>query len=328
MSRADSRTAARRATLMLVLATVLWGWSFTLVKNWQQAAADCPGGDLLASLTLLAVRACLALLVLAAVRPRLVWGPTRREYAATVLIAVPFFVGFTLQVWGLARTSPALSAFVTSLASAWVPLLAFAGVRSRVAWLTLLGLGLAIAGTAVLGIDPGRPLLLGFGEALTLLASVLFAVEMLVLERLGRVVPPAHLTAGLLAWLAVQSLLGAGALAACGPGLGVWLTWTTGLLRQPAVLRDVVLLSVFPTLLASHWMNVYQPRVPASRAGLMYLLEPVFASLFSLAAGHDPLTGRLMLGGALILGGNVLAELPAWLRDWRKDWNRGSGKLP
>jgi drug/metabolite transporter (DMT)-like permease len=313
---------------MLVLATVLWGWSFSLVKNWQQAAADCPGGDLLASMTLLAVRAFLALLILAVVRPRLVWRPTRREYAATLLIAVPFFVGFTLQVWGLAWTSPALSAFVTSLASAWVPVLAFVGLRVRAAWLTLLGLGAGIAGTAVLGLDPGRPLLLGPGEALTLVASVLFAVEMLVLERLGRAVPPAHLTAGLLAWLAVQALLGSAALAAAGPGLGAWLTWTADLLRQPAVLRDVVLLSVFSTLLALHWMNVYQPRVPASRAGLIYLLEPVFASLFSLAAGHDPLTGRLLLGGGLILGGNVLAELPVWLSDWRKGWKGPSGKLP
>src|SRR5262249_43832931 len=146
----------RRATLMLVLSTVLWGWSFSLVKNWQQAAAACPGGDLLASLTLLAVRAFLALLILAVVRPRLVWRPTRRAYAATLLIAVPFFVGFTLQVWGLAWTSPALSAFVTSLASAWVPVFAFVGLRARAAWLTLLGLAAGIAGTAVLGIDPGR----------------------------------------------------------------------------------------------------------------------------------------------------------------------------
>ena len=33
----------QRATLMLVLVTFLWGFSFSLVKDWQDRAAGCPG---------------------------------------------------------------------------------------------------------------------------------------------------------------------------------------------------------------------------------------------------------------------------------------------
>jgi drug/metabolite transporter (DMT)-like permease len=61
-------------------------------------------------------------------------------------------------------------------------------------------------------------------------------------------------------------------------------------------------------------MNRYQPHVSAGRAALIYLLEPVFATAFSVAWGHDPLTARLFLGGGLILAGNLLIEVPYWVR--------------
>jgi len=46
-------------------------------------------------------------------------------------------------------------------------------------------------------------------------------------------------------------------------------------------------------------------------------VAPVFAAALSIVVGHDSVTGRLLLGGALILSGNALVELPLWLRDLR-----------
>src|SRR5439155_45200 len=108
---------AARATAMLVVVTLLWGLSFAWMKNWQAAAQGAPGGPLLASLTLIALRMPLALVALAAWQPRLFSAATRREYAAGALIGLTFTAGFVLQVWGLNWTSPALSAFFTSLST-------------------------------------------------------------------------------------------------------------------------------------------------------------------------------------------------------------------
>src|SRR5262249_17045671 len=91
-------------------------------------------------------------------------------------------------------------------------------------------------------------------------------------------------------------------------------SWMSSMLHNPFILRDIAVLTVFSSVLAVYWMNTYQPHVPASRAALIYLLEPVFASILSVLWGHDALTDRLFLGGGLILGGNLLVELPAWLR--------------
>jgi drug/metabolite transporter (DMT)-like permease len=305
------RVSPARATAALVAVCLFWGLSFPLLKNWQTGAYACPGGPLLAALTLCALRMGLGSALLAAWQPRLFACPERRAYLYGGIIALVFFLGAVLQVVGLTWTTPALSAFFTSLGSAWVPLIAWAVLGLAVARLTLVGLGIALAGTAVLVEGGWR---LGPGEALTLFTSVVFAAQILLLDRLGQKVRTDHLSAGFLLGNTALGLAGVGLAAVLGPGLGPWARWAWGMLTTPAIALDLALLVVFPTVLGFHWMNTYQPFVPASRAALLYLLEPVFGSFFSVLWGHDPLTLVLVAGGGLILAGNVLVELPGWLR--------------
>jgi drug/metabolite transporter (DMT)-like permease len=300
---------------MLVLATLCWGLSFPLMKNWLNAAEQdhCPGGDLVAALTLQGFRSLLALPLLAVFQPR--WfRVSRGELGLGLLLGSLNGAGCALQAWGLAHTTPALSVFFTSLASAWVPLLAFALFRVTVARLTLFGLLVGMAGAAVLGGQTGEAWALGWGEWLTLLSTFVFALYILLLDRFGRDRRPGTLTVGLIAASGLPALAGVGAWAAGAPAGSAWPGWAAAMLTDPYLLANVGALTLFSTVLATHWMSVYQPRLPASRAALIYLLEPVFGAAFSVAWGHDPLTRRLLLGGGLILGGNFLAELPAWLR--------------
>src|SRR5262245_8439799 len=159
------------ATLMLVAATLFWGLSFPLMKHWQLAARDCPGGELVASHTLMGLRMLLGLAVLGLVRPGLFVRPTRRELGLGAALGLLNFAGMTFQMLGLTRTTPALSGFFTSLASAWVPLLVFACFRTAVARPVLWGLLLGLGGAAVLGVDPQQEWMIGGGEALTLLST-------------------------------------------------------------------------------------------------------------------------------------------------------------
>jgi drug/metabolite transporter (DMT)-like permease len=216
---------------------------------------------------------------------------------------------------GARPPTPALSSFITSLGSAWVPLLIWLWLRTAVPRLALLGIGLGILGTGILAeVDSGSTWVLGAGDLLTLFASMVFAVQILLLDRFGQGVQSAHLTVGFIGITGVLSLLLATAWAIGGPGLAEWFHWTARMLSTPTIALDVGLLTVFSTVLAFHWMNTYQPQVSPSRAALIYLLEPVFASLFSLLWGYDHLTPRLLLGGGIILGGNLLVELPRLLR--------------
>src|SRR5439155_3991324 len=121
----------------------------------------------------------------------------------------------------------------------------------------------------------------------------------------------------------LPALVLAPALAAGGPGLAAWLAWLGDMLRDPVILRDVLVMTLFSTVLATYLMNTYQPRVAASRAALIYLLEPVLAAALSVLCGHEAVTWRLLVGGGLILSGNAAAELPLWLRALRQNGRRG-----
>ena len=82
-----------------------------------------------------------------------------------------------------------------------------------------------------------------------------------------------------------------------------------------------VALPLFCTVGAFTIMNTWQPRITATEAGLIYCLEPLFASfmalflpgIFSVLAGfaypNEILTGNLLIGGGLITAANVLIQL-------------------
>jgi drug/metabolite transporter (DMT)-like permease len=305
----------RHASFMLVLVTALWGVSFSWTYTWQQVTRETGMNDLLSSLTLIALRMPLALVLLGAWRPSIVLAPTRREHLGGALLGVVFCVGFILQTWGLATTTPALSGFFTALCNAWAPLIALVFLREKVAPLTLLGLSVAFVGCAVL-VNGWE---FATGDWLTVLASVMFAFQMLILDRLGKSMNPSNLSAAFLGTTGLMAALCAVALASYQPGLGEWLAWARAMLSRGDMVAIVLAQAIFPSALAFHWMNTYQPLVPVSRAALIYMLEPVFSTLVSLLIGQDKLTARLVLGGVLILTGNLLVELPRLIPLWRRE---------
>jgi drug/metabolite transporter (DMT)-like permease len=281
------------------------------MKDWQEASAACPGGKLLSGLTLIALRMAIACVLVGVASPRILTYVSRREHAVGVAVGLAFGAGFILQVWGLATTTPARSAFFTSLCSAWAPLFGWLFLRMRVSLWTFVGLAFGVAGTVFFA---GDDWLLGPGETLTLAASLFFAAQMLLLDRLGRRIESAHLTPAFFLTTGLLAAGGAIAAAASGCGFGPWLAWLGDMLRQDRVVVEVLLMALLPTFVAFHFMNKFQPRIPASRAALIYLLEPVFSSVISVSLGRESVTAALLLGGGFILAGNLLVEVAGWWR--------------
>jgi drug/metabolite transporter (DMT)-like permease len=308
------RKSGLQAEAALVLVTFLWGLSFPWMSKWQDASAGCPGGMFLSGLTLIALRMAIACVFVLLFKPRLLTRASWHEHAVGAVVGLAFGTGFALQIWGIAYTTPSLSAFFTSLCSAWAPLLGWLFLRMRVGLVPLIGLGIGLAGTVFFVHEDWR---LGDGEKLTLLASLFFAAQVLLLDRLGRRIEPAHMTP---AFFATTGLLaGSGALVAAANSGGVeaWLNWLGNMLADRGLALDVFLMALLPTFLAFHLMNQYQPRLPASRAAVIYLLEPVFTAIISVSLGFEMLTKALLCGGGLILLGNLVIEMAGWLRTVR-----------
>ena len=285
---------ARRADAVLVAITAFWGLTFVVVKD-AVVLAD--------PFTFLGLRFGLgAALVTLAARGRLGGASVRR---AGVGLGLLLFVGFSAQTAGLQFTTPSRSAFLTGLSVLLVPLLSLAVHHRRPAPSSLLGVGLAVcglwafAGGSALGASEG----LGKGDWLTLLCAVAFALQITLLESLARQFPAAQLVS-LQLW--TVAVLSAATALLLGPRLEAgWPLWRAVLLTGAGGSAVALLLQAWA-----------QARTSAVRAALVYALEPVFATVYSVALGRERLGRREFFGGGLILAGVLVSELgPAgWTR--------------
>lgn len=307
----------RRAVLMLVLTTLLWGASFPLVKAIalaHQAVLPASGTWFITAYTV-APRFLLGSAVLLLVLGRQLRTFTRLELKQGLLIGLAVGAGMLFQNDGLQFTSASTSAFLTQIYSVMIPLWIAWRLRRRPPGIVLLCCALVLPGVAVLGRFDFRTLHLGRGEVETLVSSVFFMMQIFLLERkefaANRALPVT------LVMFVTEAVLFSGmALAAAPHPADVLVPWTSG-----PWLGLTGLLTLFCTLGAFTLMIKWQPQITATEAGLIYCVEPVFTAvmalflpaLFSAWGGFDypneRITWHLLVGGGLITLANVLIQL-------------------
>lgn len=282
-----SPEAAKARALLLVLATI-WGSTFVAIQT---------GVGLVSPLVLIALRFALAALVIGACRPALV-REGLRLVPRTLVLSLSMLAGFALQTAGLLTTTPARSAFLTSLSVVFVPVLDVLDTKRLPRARLLLAAVLAAAGVLALFHPLGGEWRIG--DTLTLLSAVVFAVYILALDRESR----RHE-----AWtLVMAQALAIAALAGAGAGVGHWLGFPARLVPAPAALFVVAYLGIVCTAITFWMMAWAQARVSAVEAAVIYTLEPVVAALFSLALGRDAFSLQLPLGGALVVAAMLVAS--------------------
>lgn len=83
-------------------------------------------------------------------------------------------------------------------------------------------------------------------------------------------------------------------------------------LLLPSVSFGIIFCAIVATSLALWLQAKYQRYTTATRAAMIFCLEPIFASLFGYLINQEVLGGRVFIGGALILSSIVLSELHAF----------------
>lgn len=289
MSLSASRARAV-ATGLLVLLTAVWGSTFFLIHD---LVATVPPTDFLA------VRFSIAAVLMLVMFWRNVRRLRRHEWVVGLGLGVVYGVAQLLQTVGLAHTDASVSGFITGTYVVLTPVFSALLLRERVPASTWGAVALATLGLAVLSLRGG--LSIGVGETLTLVAAAVYALHIL---GLGRWSTPAHAT-GLAAvqMVAIALVCVLSAL----PG-GIVLPSSGG--QWAAVLYMATAAGVLAL-----WVQTWaQARMSATRAAIVMTLEPVFAALFAVVAGQEPLTWRMVVGGILVLAAMYVVELRAAVR--------------
>ena len=264
----------RQAVAGLVLVCLVWGTSFTVIK--QTLLYTSP-------LVLLGVRFGVATLVIAGS----LRGLTRKEAAGGLVLGGLFWAGFVFQTIGLQYTTPSRSAFLTILSTPLVPVLQFLIHRTSPRVPTLAAIGLAVAGTWLLT-SPGGGGGLNHGDLLTIGCAVLFTGQIVAAGHYAARIPIDRLLALELGACAVLSLLTAPLLEA--PRLQ--LAW-------PFVALMAFL--AFTGLWSFRTQLRAQQVLSPTHTALVFTLEPVFAAVTSYLVLGEHLDPLQLLGGALIL---------------------------
>ena len=288
----------RRATLLLFATTILWGSSF-FTMDWGTRGIALRLGSAAAPSAFLFLRFLAALVVHAAIFPRALRGLTPRVVAAGALLSLPFYAGFILQATGLGSTTSTVAAFLTSLIVVITPILGRLFFQERLPWSTLAGAALSLAGVYVLT-DPAGGL--GRGEILTLLCAVAFALQIQMTNVITRNHPPEMITAVQFGCAVLFSGL---TMAAMGVAPGELVRS----LGERHVAWTVLYTAIACSVVAMGVLNRFQRDLPATRASVLYMLEPVFAALFAVLLTGELMTSRKILGGAIIVIGNLICEL-------------------
>lgn len=272
--------------LALIGVTAIWGTTFLIVHKAMEVSGP---------LFFVGLRFCTAGLISLLFFWRVMRGVTRRELIAGSIIGMIIFIGYGLQTSGLETVNSSTSAFITALYVPLVPLLQWLVFRRAPKFMTVIGAVIAFIGLVLLSV-PG---LTGFGisggEIATIVATVAFAFEILLIGffagsvNVGRVTVIQLLVGGLLSFLAMPVF---------GEGIPefswVWLIAGVGLGLASYLIQVT--------------MNWAQRTVSPTRATIIYAGEPVWAGVLGRVAG-ERLPFISLVGAAMIVLSIVISEL-------------------
>jgi drug/metabolite transporter (DMT)-like permease len=280
----NERRTAALATVALVGVTASWGSTFFLIKIVLEE---------LPVLDFLAVRFAIATAALLVIFPRAVGRLSSTAVRSGVVLGLLYGVAQILQTAGLAHTPASVSGFITGMYVICTPLLAAPLLKQRIGALTWCAVLLSLGGLAVLSL---RGLSVGYGEALTLVAAVLYALHIVGLGAWSRPADAIGLTIVQLAVITAVCLV------ASAPD-GVTLPGTA------SAWWSVIYMAVVAAALALALQTWAQAHLPPTRAAIIMTMEPVFAAGFAVSLGGEDTTTRMVVGGTMVLAAMLLVEL-------------------
>lgn len=279
-----NRQGSALPTLALLGVTAAWGSTFFLIKDLLNEVSV---------LDFLSVRFAIAAVALFLVAPRSVRQLSRADLRAGVLLGLVYGVAQVLQTLGLERTSASVSGFVTGMYVVATPLFAAFLLRERITRSVWAAVLISTLGLAVLSLQGFS---VSYGVALIFASALLYALHIVGLSQWSN---PSNVLGLSVVQMAVIAAVCTLVSAPNGIGTphtgGGWLS-----------LIYMALVAGALALLAQTWA---QAHLSSTRAAIIMTMEPVWAAFFAVLLGGESLTGRMLVGGALVLTAMYLVEL-------------------
>ena len=272
------------ATLMLLLATMLWGLSYSV-----QSVV----GEVMTPFKIVFYRGIggLFLLPVILVQKRKI---DKDALIGGLVMGVMVFLGLLLQQIGISLSTVSKASFITALYIVFVPIIeSFAG--RKVGKKILISIALAVLGLYFLCMNSVNGL--NIGDLSLLLCAIVFAFQIMFIDHYSKENDPLVLTMISQTTMAVLALIA--------------VLFTEGI--DPSAARTVILplfyLAFIGGLFAQLLQNRFQKDLGPSLASLVMSFESVFGALFGWLLLGQVMSVRELLGCVLVFAAILIAEL-------------------
>ena len=274
-------------TLALLAMTACWGSTFFLIHDLLERM---PVADFLA------IRFIIASIAMVIVAPRAIGrlDPAKRKHA--LVLGLLYGVAQVLQTAGLAHTAASVSGFITGFYVVATPFFAAMILKSKIGPMTWLAVVIAIGGIGILTLGNVGGLQLGYGEALTFVAALVYALHIV----------------GLGAWSTAGDAVGMAIVQAIMIASVTTIAAIPGGITLPDRTTDwlsILYMAIFAGALALLGQTWAQAHLSPTRSAIIMSMEPVFAAFFAVSLGGESLTARMVTGGGLVVAAMVIVEL-------------------
>lgn len=271
-------------TVQLLLATIIWGSSFFIVK--QATSQISPP-------FLVAYRFLTAALSMGIVVIFLKKNFTK-SVKEGIILGLVYVVAYLTQTIGIQSISSSNSSFITGLFVITTPIFSFLLFKKVPSKMFFIALTMAAVGLWIL---TGGISQMGKGDFITLLTPFSIGLYNVLAEKLLREKPDPLVLCFHQMWVMGLACLIVGLIS----GASI-------LPKSNMVWLPILYLAIFPASVSLFLQLNAQRFVSANRVGIITSLEPVFASLFAWWLANEAITINTLIGGALIFGAMIISE--------------------
>jgi len=272
--------------MALLLATLIWGGSFIVMKSALDDIDTC---------YLLAIRFTGAFILLAIVFHRRFQALNKTYIINGFWMGTWLISAYIIQTVGLIYTTPGKNAFLTAIYCVLVPFFFWFLTKERPDVYNIVAAVLCIAGIGFVSL--GKNLSIGLGDILSIICGVFYAIHIVISAKYTRG------KVDVILLTIVQFFFAA-----------MW-SWAGGLLFEEfptnlgnSALFSLAYLSIFATAIALCCQMVGIQKTTPAVASLILSLEAVFGVIFSVMVGAETITTQLIIGFILIFLAITVSE--------------------
>jgi drug/metabolite transporter (DMT)-like permease len=282
----------KQGNFLVMIVTVVWGSAFV-------ASRFCLDNGVSPGFIIGFRGACLALLLLAFAHKK-IFAMSKKDCVAGLLAGGANAIAYTLQAVGLQYASPSTAAFMTVTYIVFTPFISFLFFKKKPPLRMVFAVITALIGTYILTNMNFADFKFDIGTLICLGGALFFAVSIAILGNIGQDTP--FEVTGF--WMGALQVL-SGLLY-----VGIADKFNLGDIRWGMAIGGLFYLGLIGTCFTTNAQIIAQKVSDETTVSLIMSLEAVFGTLFSILFKYDAFSVSLLLGGALIFAGVLIANAP------------------